>query len=138
MTYPALWADASPTPVAAARARRGALAWHTGMAAEDSVLRDYERRGRTMARRRWRGKGGEIDLILRDGEAIIFVEVKQARTFDGAAERLSRRQMDRICMAAQEYLVHEPRGLLTDIRFDLALVNGQGGVRIIENAFGEN
>jgi hypothetical protein len=52
MTYPVLWTDLPPSPVTTARSRRGALAWQSGMAAEDIVLRDYERRGRVMARPR--------------------------------------------------------------------------------------
>ena len=77
-----------------------------------------------------------IDLILRDGAGLIFVEVKQARDFDRAAESLSARQMRRLYGAAEEYLGSQPAGSLTDVRFDVALVNGHGETRIIENAFG--
>lgn len=121
---------------AAVRHQRGKMAYHAGMAAENRIAQDYERRGFAVARRRWRGKGGEIDLILRDGNAIIFVEVKQARDFDLAAQSLSVRQMQRIYTSAEEFLGGEPRGLLTDVRFDVALVDGLGQVRILENAFG--
>ena len=82
-------------------------------------------------------RSGEIDLIVRDGEGLIFVEVKKSRSFEAAAERLGRRQMDRICGAAGEYSAREPRGALTEMRFDVALVDGHGQVRVIENAFGE-
>jgi putative endonuclease len=108
-----------------------------GKAAEDSVAGDYDRRGRHVAHRRWRGLAGEIDLIARDGEGYVFVEVKRARSFDQAALRLGRRQMDRIIAAACEFLGTQPGGMLAAMRFDLALVDGRGAVRIIENAFGE-
>jgi putative endonuclease len=117
-----------------ARAQRGAANYHAGLAAEDAVAADYQRRGRHLARRRWRGPSGEIDLILREGDRVVFVEVKKARSFDQAAWRLSRAQADRIILAAQEFLAGEPRGQLTDIRFDLALVDGIGRVEIRENA----
>ena len=116
---------------------RGRTEYHAGLAAEDTVARDYERRGMRVACRRWRGEGGEIDLIVRDGDAVIFVEVKKSRNFERAAERLGARQMARLCQTAQEFLAGEPGGALTDMRFDVALVDGQGRHHIFENAFGE-
>lgn len=132
-------AGAGPGDSAAARSKacKGATGSFAGAAAEDIVARDYDRRGRTVVHRRWRGPAGEIDLIARDGDAVIFIEVKKGRTCAGAALRLGRRQMDRICASAACFLEGEPRGQLTDVRFDLALVDGQGRLRLIENAFGE-
>ncbi|WP_120504468.1 YraN family protein [Sulfitobacter mediterraneus] len=119
-----------------ARHHRGKAAFHAGMAAENRIAQDYERRGFAVARRRWRAKGGEIDLIVRDGNGLIFVEVKQSRDFDRAADSLSIRQMRRIYASAEEFLGSEPAGSLTEVRFDVALVDGCGDTRIIENAFG--
>lgn len=110
--------------------------YHAAVSAENSVERDYERRGFSVAGRRWRGPGGEIDLIARRGDVLVFVEVKKSNSFARAAERLSRRQMDRICASAAAYLEHEPAGQLTDVRFDVALVDGNGDLQIVENAFG--
>lgn len=115
----------------------GLTGYHAGFAAEDIVAGDYARRGRPVVQRRWRGEGGEIDLIAREGNCVVFVEVKHSKTFERAVQRLGRRQMDRICASAASFLATEPRGQLTDVRFDLALVDGQGALRIIENAFGE-
>jgi putative endonuclease len=115
----------------------GQSSYHAGRVAEDIVANDYQRRGRTVAHRRWRGQGGEIDLIAREGDRVVFVEVKKSRSFDLAAMRLGRQQMDRLCAAASEFLAGEPRGQMTDMRFDLALIDGRGAMRIIENAFGE-
>lgn len=111
--------------------------YHAGFVAEDIVAADYTSRGQTIAGRRWRGKGGEIDLIARDGPQVIFVEVKKSRDFARAATRLGRKQMDRLCAAASEFVAGEPDGQMTDMRFDLAMVNGAGVVQIIENAFME-
>lgn len=126
----------SGTPVRTAKRLRGQMAYQAGMAAENRIAQDYERRGFAVARRRWRGQSGEIDLILRDGDGLIFVEVKQSRDFARAAESLSHRQMQRIARSAEEFLAGEPAGSLTEVRFDVALVNGQGATEIIENAFG--
>jgi putative endonuclease len=119
-----------------ARHHRGKAAFYAGVAAEKRIAQDYERRGFTVARERWRGKGGEIDLVIRDGAGLIFVEVKQSRDFARAAESLSARQMQRIYRSAEEFLAQEPNGSLTEVRFDVALVDGSGVVQIIENAFG--
>ncbi len=122
--------------VTSTRQHRGKVAFHAGIAAENRIAQDYERRGFSIARRRWRGKGGEIDLVIRDGAGLIFVEVKQSRDFARAAQSLSARQMQRIFQSAEEYLAQEPNGSLTDVRFDVALVDGTGATQIIENAFG--
>lgn len=115
---------------------RGAVSYQAGQAAELRVATDYERRGFSIAHRRWRGAGGEIDLIARDGDGLIFVEVKKSSSFDRAAARISRRQTDRICASAAQFLENEPNGQLTNVRFDAALVDASGAVQIIENAFG--
>ena len=115
----------------------GRVGYAAGLAAEDIVALHYTRRAHVVAARRWRGKAGEIDLITRDGDTVVFVEVKKSRSFGSATARLGRRQMERIVASASEFLAGEPRGQLTDVRFDLAAVNGLGGVKVIENAFME-
>ena len=119
------------------RKLRGQTAYHAGLAAEDQVAQDYQRRGFSLAGRRWRGEGGEIDIIARDADGLVFIEVKKAGDFARAAESLCRRQMRRICSAAEQFLAGEPNGLMTNMRFDVALVNAAGAFQIIENAFGE-
>lgn len=116
---------------------RGEVGYQAGRSAELCVAQDYERRGYAVARTRWRGRGGEIDLILGDGAGLVFVEVKKSRSFARAAERLSAAQMRRICASAEEFLGTQPRGQLTDVRFDVALVDDRGAVRVIEHAFAE-
>lgn len=114
---------------------RGLRAWHAGAAAEEAVERAYLDQGMTLVARRWRGGGREIDLILRDGAAIIFVEVKASRDFETAAARVSAQQIVRIHAGARLFLAGEPKGELTPCRFDVALVNGAGEIRILDNAF---
>lgn len=123
--------------VPAARRERGRRAVVSGVMAEDGVLRHYLRTGAQMLASRWRGGGAEIDLILRQGDDLVFVEVKRAATHALAAERLGRSQMTRICHAAGCYLEASGLSALTAMRFDAALVDGQGRVEVISNAFGE-
>ncbi len=113
----------------------GARSFHAGMAAEAAVARHYERLGRSIVATRWRNALGEIDLIARNGAEVIFIEVKQSRSHAEAALHLSERQMRRIASSALAYLSQEPAGQDTPSRFDVALVDGQGRIEIIENAF---
>lgn len=114
----------------------GAASYHGGLAAEAQVALAYERAGHPIIARRWRGRyGGEIDLIARDGAGVIVIEVKHSATHARAAERLSPRQMQRIHAAAAEFIGAQPHGQLTELRFDLALVDQSGRIEIRENAF---
>ncbi len=115
------------------RGRRNHL---SGLAAEDAIARDYQRRGYGLVAQRWRGPGGEIDLILRKGEEVVFVEVKQSRSLDQASHPITPRQMARTCLSAEAFLSGEPAGTLTPARFDAAFADGTGRFCIIENAFG--
>ncbi len=121
--------------VAQARRARGVTACSAGRMGEDSVQRDYLARGYAQVASRWRGQSGEIDLILQRGDEFIFVEVKKSSRHHYAAQRIDRRQMDRICRAALEFCGGLASGLLTLMRFDAALVDQFGRVQIIENAF---
>lgn len=120
--------------VKAQKAARGAVGYRKGLAAEDQVIRHYTRRGATLARQRWRGTAGEIDLIFNDGDTVICVEVKASKTHDHALARLSTRQIQRISQSAQEFVGTCPKGSLTPLRVDVALVDGHAQVEILENA----
>ena len=113
---------------------RGALAYHSGLAAEEQVAARYTAQGAKVCDRRWRGRyGGEIDIIAQDGDAIVFIEVKQAKDHFGAAERLSERQVHRICVSAQEYVETQSLGNDITMRFDVALVDRGGQILTLHN-----
>lgn len=127
--------DFVSAPVRSNRSAKGRANYHAGHAAEAVVARVYEDCGIPICARNWRGSGGEIDLIGRQGDEVIFVEVKSSRTHDIAASYVTQAQIARIFATVNEFLAGEPKGLLTDVRIDLALVDGLGRVEIIENAF---
>lgn len=127
--------DFVSSPARQTRKARGLTNYLAGHAAEASVARLYEERGVTICARNWRGTVGEIDLIGRDGDVVVFVEVKQSKTHDLAASHLSPAQIARIFASVEEFVAGEPKGLLTDVRIDLALVDGQGCIDVLENAF---
>lgn len=124
----------TPRAAAPGRQARGRLAFHAGLAAEDQVSQLYDRSGRPVIARRWRGSVGEIDLIAREGEVVVFIEVKKSATHALAAQHLTPAQQRRILATASEFVGHEPKGELTDMRFDVALVDATGRIEIIENA----
>lgn len=113
----------------------GAVSFHGGLAAEQIAENAYLEDGYEVLARRWRGEAGEIDLIVRRDEVIRFIEVKKARTHARAAERISQRQWARIQLAAQEYAGVRDLGLDFEMQFDVALVDGQGRLEIVEAAF---
>lgn len=112
----------------------GLRSYLVGKAAEDAVLEAYRTAGHRLVCRRWRGPGGEIDLVLeKDGE-IIFVEVKSSRSFALAVAQLSRRQIARLLASAEAALGYFGAGSLTQMRFDVALVDQMGRIDVIPNA----
>lgn len=122
------------TSARSGRELRGATSYHAGIAAEDQVSQLYDRSGRPVIARRWRGSIGEIDLIVREGETVVFIEVKKSSSHALAAEQLTYGQMQRIMATASEFVGGEPNGQNTDMRFDVALVDAMGRIEIIENA----
>lgn len=116
------------------RAIKGKRAWLAGAAAETQVASRYADLGAVILAQRWRGAGGEIDIIARDGDTTVFIEVKQSRSHADAAHRLTQRQILRLFDAASEFLGQLPNGLNSNARFDVALVDGMGQITIVENA----
>lgn len=117
------------------RSLRGQAAYSSGLRAEDLAADYYRARGCEVLSQRWRGPYGEIDLILRQGGMLVFVEVKKSASHDRAALRISRRQIRRICYSALDYCGRYGNGWSTDMRFDAALVDAGGNVTVIGNAF---
>lgn len=77
-----------------------------GQRAEDDALAYLERHGLTLVERNFRCKGGEIDLVMREGEALVFVEVRQRTDarHGGAAASVDAGKQRRLILAAQIYL----------------------------------
>ncbi|MCZ0961800.1 YraN family protein [Paracoccus benzoatiresistens] len=128
---------AAPRAVSPARRARGRLAHLSGAMAEESVARSLEGRGMTILARRWRGKSGEVDLICRAGQCLVFVEVKQSGSHEEAAQKLGLAQQGRIMRAALEYCDKEGHAPVPELRFDAALVDRHGRIEILEGAFEE-
>lgn len=104
---------ARPTPAQAA-----------GGAAEDGAARFLERHGLEVLARNYRTKLGEIDLVARDGDTLVFVEVR-LRTpggYGGGAESITPAKRRRIIQAARHYLARLRRE--PPCRFDVVTLDG--------------
>ncbi|MBS7543584.1 YraN family protein [Ancylobacter oerskovii] len=97
-------------------------AFSRGMDAEDAAARLLARQGFDVLARRVRTPRGEIDLIARRGNLLLFVEVKARAGLRAAAESLLLRQRRRIAAAAEVYLAAHPELAGLDMRLDVVLL----------------
>lgn len=118
------------------RRQRGQRAYLSGLSAEDQALRVYLRNGAELLARRHRNEAGEIDLILRQGDILVFVEVKRRKNSAELAESITERQWQRLGLAATHYMVAyaNETGTVRGCRFDAVLIGADGSFEIIENA----
>jgi putative endonuclease len=110
----------------------------TGDAAEDIAAKFLERKGLAIVERNWRCRGGEIDLVARDGKTLVFVEVRLrgSAAFGGARASIDAHKQRRILLAARLYLAAHPD---TAGRCDVVLLDRLDTTRIewLRDAFGE-
>ena len=94
-------------------------------AAAEQLAADYLcRRGLALVERNFRVRGGEIDLVCRDGKTTVFVEVRvRSRSdFGGAAASIGAAKQARLILAARHWLVRHGE---TPCRFDCVLLDGR-------------
>jgi len=97
-----------------------------GQLSEDEALAYLQAQGLTLVERNFLCKAGELDLIMRDGPGLVFVEVRRRGTtrFGGALWSVTPAKQKRLLRAAQFYLLRYHQ--LPPCRFDLiAIDNGQ-------------
>lgn len=123
-----------PDPAATMRTPAQRAAHARGVAAEDRAARLLEAQGFSILARRARTKAGEIDLIARRGDLLVFCEVKQRASLAAAAESLLARQQRRIAAAAAAWLAGRPELAALEMRFDAILIAG-GMVEHLAAAF---
>lgn len=98
-----------------------------GRRAEEAAALFLQERGLRPFRRNYRCRGGEIDLIMRDGAVLVFVEVRyrRDRRFGGAATSIDGRKQARLIHAARYFLLQY--GGDPPCRFDVVAVESTGG-----------
>ena len=102
-------------------ARRQA-AFRLGVSAEGLAALLLRAKGYRELARRWKSPVGEVDLVMRRGRMLVFVEVKARGRLEDAAEAVTVRQRRRIAAGAEAWLAAHPEHAGYDIRFDAVLV----------------
>jgi putative endonuclease len=113
-----------------------------GRFGEDLAVAHLLAQGMSVVCRNWRCSSGEIDVVARDGSALVFVEVKTRSTtlFGDPAEAVSAAKANRLRGLALRWLAaHQNEGYHPSLRFDVIAVvrTGPDGptVRHLRGAF---
>jgi putative endonuclease len=110
-----------------------------GLHGEDLACDALTGRGYTVVERRYRTTSGELDIIARHGDYLVFVEVKarQSGSFGDPEEAVTLQKQQRMVWMATDYLtrhgLHE-----VACRFDVVGINTQTeppAITVIEDAF---
>ena len=115
---------------------RGAL----GRLGEDLACDELARRGYTILERRYRTRFGELDIVARDGEVLVFVEVRarSSCSFGTPFESVTWKKQHRVSRMATSYL-YAKRLVNVRCRFDVAAVSpdasGTLRVQLVRAAF---
>jgi putative endonuclease len=102
-------------------AKRSA-AFQLGVSAEGRAALFLAAKGYRTLAKRWKTPVGEIDLVVKRGNLVAFVEVKARAKLDAAAESVLPRQKKRIIAAAEAWLAAHPEHAGYDMRFDAVLI----------------
>ncbi|WP_330985585.1 MULTISPECIES: YraN family protein [Enterobacterales] len=111
----------------------------TGDAWETEARRWLESKGLRFIAANVHGRGGEIDLIMKDGAATVFVEVRfrTSTRYGGAASSVTRSKQTKLLHTARLWLArHNGSFETTDCRFDVIAFTGSQ-IEWFKNAFGE-
>jgi putative endonuclease len=109
-----------------------------GRLGEDLAVAYLKRQGLELLARNYRCRYGEIDLIARDGQTLVFVEVRMrgSNDYGGAAASITAGKQTKLVRAARHFLAG--RASIPPCRFDALLISGsQQLVEWIKNAFEE-
>ncbi len=128
-----------PDPPPELRRSRSLSKRSSGAWGEELALRYLSRKGYTLVERNYRTRYGELDLILRKNNTLVFVEVKLRRGtgFGDPLEAVTPRKQAKIRSLAELYLLDREPAFDT-VRFDVVgilLGKGPPSVRHIEDAF---
>ena len=104
--------------------------------AKEALAADYlAAQGLRLIARNHRCRFGEIDLVMRDGDSLVFVEVRYrgSSRFGSPAETVDSHKQRRLIAAAGHYLHANPSVL--PCRFDVVAISGQDRIEWLQNAF---
>ncbi|MDD5646635.1 MAG: YraN family protein [Candidatus Bipolaricaulis sp.] len=107
---------------------------NSGRQAEDDACRLLRTLGYAIVARNWSFRGGELDIVARDGDTLVFVEVKarSGSAFGGPEAAVGRAKQRRIAAAARAFVARTGADL--QARFDVVAWEGNN-VRLHRAAF---
>ena len=110
---------------------------HAGDAAEAAAAEHLMAAGCRILARNARYRDGEVDLIARERDVLVFVEVRMRASarFGGAAVSVDSLKQKRILRAAQHWLFSKYGERWPACRFDVITVDGSGTIEWIRDAF---
>ena len=99
---------------------------NAGREAEAYALQHLQQHGLQLIAQNWLCKRGELDLVMLDGDTVVFVEVRYRRhsAWGGAIESVDFRKQQKVILAAQLSLQKETRWADSACRFDVVAVEG--------------
>ena len=108
-----------------------------GAQAEQWAAHYLQQHGLKLVAQNYHSRFGEINLIMRDGDTLVFVEVRLRRNadFGGAAASIGTQKQQRIISTAEQYLTGLSR--IPACRFDVMLMADAKGAQAqwLKNAF---
>ncbi len=110
-----------------------------GEKAEQKALQYLQGQGLAIVGQNYRCKQGEIDLIMRDADFLVFVEVRYRKNshYGSALETITQKKQSRIIAATQHYLVNNKLSGQS-VRFDVVAMTGDNQLNWVKNAFQVN
>lgn len=105
---------------------RGSAAYKKGLWAEEYAALYLMSKGYKIIKRRYKTAVGEVDLIARKDDVLVFVEVKARKHVDDSLFSITPQNKSRITRAAAHYLSENDLGADQNMRFDvIAIGSGQ-------------
>ena len=110
-----------------------------GVEGENLACAELERRGYAILARRYKTSHGELDIVARDGDYLVFVEVKarDGSSFGEGEEAVTAQKQQRIVWMATDYLARRG-GPEVACRFDVVGINSAStppAITVIPDAF---
>ncbi|MGH8451849.1 YraN family protein [Pseudomonas sp.] len=113
----------------------------SGKDAELQALQYLQQHGLRLLAQNWLCKRGELDLVMLDGDTVVFVEVRYRKhaQWGGALASIDGRKRQKLILAAQFFLQKEHRWADSPCRFDVVAIEssptGFAGLNWLKDAF---
>jgi len=110
----------------------------SGKDAELQALNYLQQQGLRLLAQNWLCKRGELDLVMLDGDTVVFVEVRYRKNtqWGGALDSIDQRKRQKLVFAAQYFLQSESRWADQPCRFDVFAIDSNADqLNWLQNAF---